>query len=346
MKKEIGVEYPPVDEPEYIAAMVEELQNQMVELFPNGTRMLRQAESKMHGCLKATFTVNPELDQKYRIGLFRQPGKSYDAIIRFSNAKTGIVADSKKDQRGMAVKLVGVEGPKLMLDKHDAVTHDLIALNKETFVSKSVKEFHGLIKAFTSGKLKLLLFALNPLHLPLMLRVSKGASKIGSLLEQNYYSTTAYEFGQGKAVKFMFRTSLNADTPIPKDPDPDYLRHQMAAFLKESDVSFDFLVQFQEDADKMPIEDPTKKWSSRYVKLATLHIPRQDFDQDKNRRFGEALAYNPWHCIPEHRPLGGLNRARLAIYGTLAEFRNAANGISTFEPTDMSFNLNDSTSDS
>lgn len=338
MKKEIGKEYPPADEPVYIAKMVDELQQQMVELFPNGTKMLRQAETKMHGCLKGKFIINPDLAPEHRVGIFSEP-KTFDAIIRFSNAKTGIVKDIKKDQRGMAVKLIGVKGPKLMLDEAEADTQDLIGLNTETFVSKSVKEFHGLIKAFTSGKLQLLLFALNPLHLPLMLRVSKGASRIGSLIEQNYHSTTAFQFGDGKAVKFMFRTSLNPDTPISRDPDPDYLRHQMVDFFKGSDMSFDFLVQFQTDADKMPIEDPTVKWKSPYVKLATLHIPKQDFDQDKNRLFGEALAYNPWHSLPEHRPLGGLNRARLAIYGTLSKFRNTTNGQRTFEPSDMSFDL-------
>ena len=301
--------------------------------------MLRQAETKMHGCLKGKFIVNNELLPEHKVGIFSKP-TTYDAIIRFSNAKTGIAQDVKKDQRGMAVKLIGVTGQKLMPQEANSDTQDLIGLNTETFVSKSVKEFHGLLKAFTAGKLQLLLFALNPLHLPLMLRVAKGASKVGSLLEQNYYSTTAFQFGNGKAVKFMFRTTLNPDTPIPSHPDPDFLRHQLVDFFKASDMSFDFLVQFQTDADKMPIEDPTVKWHSPFVKLATLYIPRQEFDDDKNRLFGEALAYNPWHSLPEHRPLGGLNRARLAIYDTLSRFRNANNGQKTFEPNDMSFDLN------
>lgn len=338
MKKEIGKEYPTPDESKYISMMVEELRGQMDELFPNGTKMLRQAESKMHGCLKAQLIVNDNLDEKYRVGIFKEP-KTFDTIVRFSNAKTGIAADNKKDQRGMALKIIGVPGEKLMLEEHKAQTQDFIGLNYETFVSKSVKEFNGLLKAFTSGKLKLILFILNPLHWSLMSRVAKGSSKIANLLEEDYYSTTAFQFGDHQAIKFKFRSSLNKKSQIPDNPEPEFLKNQMSDFLKTSDVSFDFLIQFQEDADKMSIENPTKKWNSDFIKVATIYIPKQEFDIDKNRQFGEALSFNPWHSLPEHRPLGGLNRARLAIYGQLSEYRNKKNGQKEFEPQDMSFDL-------
>ena len=34
--------------------------------------------------------------------------------------------------------------------------------------------------------------------------------------------------------------------------------------------------------------------------------------------FCQALSYNPWHCIAEHRPLGNQNRARRRMYQTLS----------------------------
>lgn len=340
MKKEIAKEYPAMEETAFIGQMVDELKKQMDQLFPTGTKMLRQAETKMHGCLKAQFIVNPHLEQKYKVGIFAEPN-TYDTIIRFSNTKTGIAKDSVKDQHGIALKLIGVQGEKLINKDHLAGTQDFIGLNFETFVSKSVKEFSGIIKAFTSGKLSLLLYALNPLHWSLLKRISTANAKIGSLLEQNYWSTTAYQFGEDQAIKFLIRSSLNKETSIPTNPGPDYLKDQMADFLKQSDVSFDFMVQFQEDADRMPIEDPTVKWTSSYVKLATLYIPKQVFDTDDHRLFGDALSFNPWHSLPAHRPLGGLNRARLAIYSQLSDYRHKMNGIKVFEPTDMSFKIPD-----
>jgi hypothetical protein len=36
------------------------------------------------------------------------------------------------------------------------------------------------------------------------------------------------------------------------------------------------------------------------------------------------MTFNPWHALPDHRPLGGFNRARREIYRAMAEFRRAA----------------------
>lgn len=338
MKKEIAKEYPPENENFYIDQMVDELKKQMDELFPRGTDMLRQAETKMHGCLKGTFTILPDLDPQLQVGVFAVQ-RSYDAIIRFSNAATGNKKDSAKDQRGIAVKLLGVEGEKLKSDEHLSQTQDFIGLNYETFVSKSVEEFSGVIKSFTSGKLKLFLFILNPFHWSLMYRIFKANSVIGSVVEQNYFSTTPYQFGSQRAIKFMFKSTLNYKSPIPKN-NPDFLRQKLIAYLENADINFDFMVQFQEDADKMPIEDPTVKWNAPYVKLATLHIPKQDFDTDDIKDFAERLSFNPWHSLTVHRPLGGLNRARLAIYSTLSRYRNKSNGIKSEEPSKWKLTIN------
>jgi hypothetical protein len=36
------------------------------------------------------------------------------------------------------------------------------------------------------------------------------------------------------------------------------------------------------------------------------------------------MAFSPWHARPEHRPLGGMNRARKEIYRVMSEFRRPA----------------------
>ena len=48
---------------------------------PKGT-LLRGVHPKSHGCVKAEFVVNKEIDEKYRVGLFAIPGKKFDAWIR------------------------------------------------------------------------------------------------------------------------------------------------------------------------------------------------------------------------------------------------------------------------
>ena len=56
-----------------------------------------------------------------------------------------------------------------------------------------------------------------------------------------------------------------------------YLRQAMAATLARQDVEFDFLVQVQTDAHRMPVENASVRWPerlSRPVPVATLRLPR------------------------------------------------------------------------
>ena len=60
----------------------------------------------------------------------------------------------------------------------------------------------------------------------------------------------------------------------------------------------------------MPIEDPTVEWKSAWERVATIEIDAQDFDFPERWEWGNKLSFSPWHALDEHRPLGGINRAR------------------------------------
>ena len=123
---------------------------------------------------------------------------------------------------------------------------------------------------------------------------------------------------------------------MPDRPAADYLRDVLIEQLSAGDASFDLMVQRQVDPVKQPIEDPGIPWDeslSRFEKIATLHIPRQSFDSKEQREFGDNLSYNPWRCLAEHRPLGGINRARRTVYEMLSEFRHLHNQAPRVEPT-------------
>jgi hypothetical protein len=110
----------------------------------------------------------------------------------------------------------------------------------------------------------------------------------------------------------------------------------MVEQLGSGNAVFDFAVQFQTDPYKMPIEDPGITWDesvSPFRKVATLSIPAQIFDTPEQREFGDNLAFNPWRCLPEHRPLGGISRARRQVYQALATFRHETNQAPQVEPT-------------
>jgi hypothetical protein len=96
--------------------------------------------------------------------------------------------------------------------------------------------------------------------------------------------------------------------------------------LSQADATFDFCVQFQTDPEKMPIENAMVEWdekASPYRKVATIRIPQQAFESFDQMGLAETIAFNPWSSLQEHQPLGGMNRARRAIYTELAKLRHA-----------------------
>jgi catalase len=329
---EIGKEYPPKSESGDFQAMIFEMQEEMRELNPAGL-MPRQAHPKMHGLVKGEFAVEKNLTDKFKKGLFAEE-KVFDAYIRLSNASSTPKPDCKPDIRGMAIKLLGVTGEKLMSDQANKETQDFILISNETFIAKSVHQFSKTIKAITANnKLVFLLFALNPLNWGVLYRAIMANIKPGSVLEIPYFSTTPYQFGDvSSAVKYMCMPRDAKRIVIPQKPDDDFLRYEMVAQLSKSGKYYDFFVQFQEDAYSMPIEDPTVKWNSTPVKLATLFIPAQNFDTDERSILGENLSFSPWHSLPAHRPLGGFNRARRWIYDAMSEFRHKINEVPVDEP--------------
>jgi ketosteroid isomerase-like protein len=328
----LGREYPPGEESQYIGIMIQDLEGQLKKIYPSG-ETLRQAHPKMHGCVRAEFIIESGLPEELRIGLFKET-KTFPSWIRFSNASTKPKSDGKKDVRGMAIKLMDVPGEKLLSDQKNAQTHDFNLISHEVFVSKNVKQFQGLMKAVTSGNLNVIGYFMNPFHWGVLLRTIQSFIKCDHVLSICYWSTTPYQFGEENcAVKYHVSPHLTQGITYKASKNPDYLKENLVKSLSEEDAYFDFCVQFQKDAIHMPIEDPTVKWNSAYIKLATIRIPVQEFDTDEQNEFGTALSFTPWHCLPEHRPIGGLNRARKQIYQSLSKFRHERNHEPFKEPT-------------
>jgi len=55
--------------------------------------------------------------------------------------------------------------------------------------------------------------------------------------------------------------------------------------------------------------------------VATITIPRQNFDTKPRDTACELLSYSPWHALPDHKPLGAVNRMRKVIYEAISAFR-------------------------
>ena len=86
----------------------------------------------------------------------------------------------------------------------------------------------------------------------------------------------------------------------------------------------------------MSVENSQEEWlesDAPFYKVASILIPEQEFDTpDKNDKC-ENLSFNPWHALPEHRPLGAVNRVRKVIYPHISQTRHELNTVPVIEPT-------------
>jgi Dyp-type peroxidase family len=338
------LESPPPDEQLHIDNLVENLRDKLKRDYAPG-HTLRDAHPKMHGCVKARFSVEPNLPEELRIGLFGKAA-SYEAWVRFSNAEGSVAPDANKDIRGVAIKLMNVPGKKLIDGEESCLTHDFVMISHDVFVTRNVAEFDGLARALTRGSPLPFLLA----HPRVAWRIFQSYQRHASPLAIDYFSVAPYLWG-ASAVKYALRPTSDAQASIPASPAPDYLRDALKQRLKRPDpkstgqgaedvaFSFDFLVQLRTQPDQMPIEDPSQRWSqtaSPFRKVAALQILVQDFDTPEQERFGQNLSFNPWRCLPAHRPLGGISRARRQVYRALSAFRHDRNAEPRQEPTDWS----------
>jgi Dyp-type peroxidase family len=320
----------PDDEQLYIKNIIDTQREKMKTDYA-GQATLRDAHPKMHGCVKARFTVEPTLDTSLRHGIFGegQPS-SYEAFVRFSNASEKVQDDASPDIRGVAIKLRNVQGWKLLDGEEDSKHHDFLLISHDRFFVRDVQEFAGFIQAIATDTVPRYLLR----HPIVARRMMKALGKHSSPLEITYFGVVPYLLGK-QAVKYKLRPTRPDKTPIPSNPDPNYLREALWKRLASGPVSFDFLVQVRiapkGNEKAMPIEDPTVVWSEKdspFVKVATLEIlpqTRDDTEISNLQRQAESWVFNPWQCLPAHRPLGGLNRARRQVYRALSSYRNTRN---------------------
>lgn len=326
-------------EAEAIAEIIRSIRAQIERDYPEGNRPARRdAHPKHHGAVRAELIVPKDLPDDLRVGLFARPA-TYRAWIRFSNGDSNAKSpDRRRDGRGMAVKVMGVSGPKLLESEPDAQTQDFLMISGPDFFVKDIAEYLELFRALDKGSPLRFFFPANPLRWRLreFRNVMKISKVISNPLKTQYWTTVPFLFGE-RAARFSARpVGGEVRTAVPATAHRDYLRQVMATQLASSPAEFDFQVQLQTDPAAMPIEDPRIHWDearSPYRTIARILIPPQTFDSPAQLEFAENLSYTPWHCIAEHRPLGGTNRARKHVYEAISKLRHSMNGVPRIEPT-------------
>ena len=257
--------------------------------------------------------------------------------MRLSNGNAYPQFDSIRDARGMAIKLLDVPGAQLMPSQQGRTEQDFVMFNHPNFFVSDVAEYRQNIGAQADGKKVMAFFpSWNPKdwqvrHLFIALATLSPAP--ASPTQTTYFSVSPYKFG---SVNAKFRVAPDPERcpaytlPAQNQALPNFLRQALTRQLSTDRVPACFVLQIQrQNANRyMPIEDTSIEWQTSdapFETVARINVPAQDFDTPRQNLTCDNLSFNPWHGIEAHRPIGGINRLRKAVYESVSEYRHSRN---------------------
>ena len=200
---------------------------------------LRQIHSKSHGLLWGELIIEPNLPEDLRVGLFKTP-QTYPAWIRFSSGgspeKRGkFHSDSQPDVRGIAIKVMNVDGQKVLDDEEK--TQDFILNNYPTFLAKDVRDYADLSKA---GSGQLSPERMQELAYVFAILQKIGSKKVGNPLLIQYWSMAPFKFGE-RIVKLSVKSQQPEQPPETLPESENYLRETLVKYLT-NDGQFGFSI--------------------------------------------------------------------------------------------------------
>lgn len=309
----------------------------IVDQHREPTRYLRDAHAKAHGCVKAEVQVLADLAADLRQGVFSEPGKTWQATVRLSNGNAYPQFDSIRDARGMAIKLLDVPGKQLLADQAGRHEQDFVMFSHPNFFVSDVAEYRQNVAAQADGKKIMAFFpgwdprTWQVRHLFIALATLSPAPD--SPTQTTYFSVSPYKFGAANA-KFRVMPdpgSCPAYTLPKQNQDlPNFLRTALNQQLSTDRVPACFVLQIQRQNVNtyMPIEDTSIEWresDAPFETVAKINVPAQDFDTPALNLQCDNQSFNPWFGLEAHRPIGGINRLRKAVYEAVSDYRHSRN---------------------
>lgn len=319
----------PPGEAQHLERLAERLRAMQRQHAENG-KPHRALHAKGIVGVQAELETAADVPPHARVGIFAAP-KKYPAYVRFSNGSGTVQPDRKPDVRGMAVKVLGVPGKKLIPGLESATTQDFLAIRSPATPFRTAEDFVWFVEAAQHQALLLprAIGRFGPLGaIRLIRKLLAGISDpIPSVATAGFYSALAIRFGPHAAhYAFLPQTKGSGGKT------PASLRDELVARLAREPIAYDLCAQFYVDPAQTPIEDPTVEWKTEWVRLGQLTLPRQD-PKPALTELVERLSFDPWHAPEEFRPLGELMRARNAAYRLSTQERKAApepDGSETF----------------
>ncbi|PJK19163.1 catalase family protein [Mycolicibacterium goodii] len=336
-----------------------DIQKIMAKLLKNNERAyekykhgLRDAHAKSHAILRGELIVNDGLVPELAQGLFAEP-RSYPVIARLSSTSGVRRSDKTRGVRGLGLKVLGVQGPKI-LDDDTSTNQDFVLVTHEEFLFADAHAYAGLGMITAS-----LLARLSDQALWLGSELLDLVSKVGVGLPENlkvfiapnrpilgleFFSSAPFRHGEYVAKYRYAPVSPNvtelAEQLLPRNPAPEAHRDMIAEFFADQTAEYELSAQLCTDPVAMPIEDARRNWDqavSPYIPVARIVFGPQNPYSALRRAYGDdVLSFNSWRGLAEHRPLGSINRLKRTVYESSSNYRHRVNRIDRHEPVDIS----------
>jgi len=347
------LEQPFPDEEELTRQVVQAMLHANQQVAAKHRHGLRDAHAKSHGVLAGELRVQQDLPEHLAQGVFAAP-RVYPVIVRFSTAPGDLRSDQVPVQRGIAIKVIGVDGPRALDDGF--TTQDFLLVNHPTLpfgtigayadlqnlLEKQPRQSDQQLQVAGLGA-RVAASLLSRLGRPLSPAIETLAAANNHILGETFYSMAALRYGDFVA---KIRATPRSDNvraltgqPVGKRAGESALRDLVVDFFAGNGAEFNLQAQLCADIDRMPIEDASVRWPedlSPFQTVAVLHLPAQDAYSDARRRYADdVLSFSPWHALEAHRPLGSVMRSRRAAYPMSSEFRHTVNGVAPHEPSSI-----------
>lgn len=339
------------DEAEVLRELDETMATIREKTFEDGGHAIRSVHAKSHGLLRAELEVLPDLPPVLAQGIFATP-RRYPVIMRFSTIPGDILPDSVSTPRGFAMKVMGVEGPRLP-GHSEMRSQDFVMVNGPTFTAPDAKAFLKNLKllAPTTDRAEGLKTALSAALRGLESVVEAvggesatlkalGGHPATNILGETYYSQLPIRYGAYIAkisiVPVSFDLKELTDAPIDLGDGPDVIRDTVRDFFRKGGAEWELRVQLCINLKDMPIEPADVEWSeekSPYITVARLRAAPQDsWNGETSLDLDDSLGFSPWHGVEDHWPLGPLMRVRQMTYENSQTFRSSRNRCTVTEP--------------
>lgn len=318
--------------------------------FKDSGQGLRSVHAKSHALLRGEMRVL-ELAQPFAQGLFSTP-KTYPVAIRISTSPGDVLDDRISTPRGLAMKVIGVEGERLP-GSEGKTTQDFLMVNGPAFLAPNAHKFLGSLKllAGTTDKIPRLKRAFSAVLQGAEKLVHAAGGENATLiglgghpetnpLGETYYSEVPFLYGLHMAKWQMAPVSPDLvalkDASVDLDDKPDGLRAAILEHFAAHGGEWELRVQLCTDLEAMPIEDASVRWpeeKSPYVAVARISVgPQASWSEALSKQMDDGLAFSPWHGLAAHRPLGSVNRVRRHAYDSSATARSARGRCPVHEP--------------